>query len=210
MRAKVLFSSFVTWHNATFAFWSQIVSPDSAKPGFQIARSPPILNVVAPRHRRSNLAILDPSLHQDFVEHVQSNPFSLVTDESNVRNCDKSLDNLVRCYISTIGHEPASLHFPKSWVCDPPTLHKCLCRAERITKPWLGKMASLPYPSSTSSLQQTYSTICSRCLSTTIPNGQTSSPFPSQFGQERILQGIPGIHRHWAHQDPETHPAPDG
>lgn len=166
--------------------------------------------MVAPRHHRSNLAILDPSLHQDFVEHMQSNPFSLVTDESNDRNCDKSLDILVRYYISTIGHEPASLHLPKSWVCDPLHFTYMFMQSGADHKALTWEDGFLAMPVFNIVTQQTYSTICSRCLSTTIPHGQTSSPFSSQFGQERILQGIPGIHRHLAHQDPETHPAPDG
>lgn len=41
---------------------------------------------------------LSPSLHQDVVQHLQTQPFSMAIDESNDRNSDKSLAILVRYF----------------------------------------------------------------------------------------------------------------
>lgn len=138
MRAEVLFSNFVAEHNIPFLVADcfnrlcKAMFPDSkiaSKSSCGRTRTTQIV-------KRS----LAPFLHQEVVEHLKNNPFSLAIDESNDRNCDKSLAILVR-YLQT-AHEPASL----------------------------------PCPSATSALQQTFLSIFNRCSSTTTPHGPTSSP----------------------------------
>lgn len=94
MRAKVFFLyNFVTDYNSKFSAWSHIVSPYSATLCFQIARSLLSLQVVASRQ-----TIIDSSLNQEFAGKLKSSPFSIAIDESNGRDCDKSLAIFVRYF----------------------------------------------------------------------------------------------------------------
>lgn len=86
---KSFFSNFVTDYNLTFSSWSMY----SAKLCFQIARPLLSLQVVASRQ-----TIIDPSLHQEFAGKLNSSPFSIAIDESNGRDCDKSLAIFVRYF----------------------------------------------------------------------------------------------------------------
>ena len=70
------------WQNTTSLSWLQTASPDYARLCSLTARllKVPSLPVLAPRHRRSSRGSLAPSLHQEVVEHLQSNSFSIAID----------------------------------------------------------------------------------------------------------------------------------
>lgn len=95
-RAEVLFANFVAEHNLSFLVADcftklcKSMFPDSKiATKFSCGRTKTTQIV-----KRS----LSPSLHQDVVQHLQTQPFSMALDESNDRNSDKSLAILVRYF----------------------------------------------------------------------------------------------------------------
>lgn len=96
MRAEVLFSNFVAEHNIPFLVADCFTRLCKAMfPDSKIASKFSCSRTKTTQIVKRSLA---PSLHQEVVEHLKNNPFSLAIDESNDRNCDKSLAILVRYF----------------------------------------------------------------------------------------------------------------
>ena len=92
MRAEVLFANFVAEHNIPFLVadcFTRLCKTLFTVSKFACGRI---------KTRQIIKRSLAPSLHQEVVEHLQLNPFSIAIDESNDRNCDNSLAILVRYF----------------------------------------------------------------------------------------------------------------
>ena len=98
MRAEVLFANFVAEHNVNIPFLVADCFTRLCKAMFTDSKI--ASKFVYGRTKTTQIIkrSLAPSLHQEVVEHLQSNPFSIAIDESNDRNCDKSLAILVRYF----------------------------------------------------------------------------------------------------------------
>lgn len=97
-RAEVVFAYFVAEHNLSFTVADhftklcKVMFPDS-----KIA-----LKFSSGRTKTTQIIkrSLAPALHQDVITNLKTQPFSLAIDESNDRNCEKSLAVLVRYFTS--------------------------------------------------------------------------------------------------------------
>ena len=96
MRAEVLFADFVAEHNIPFLVADSFTR--LCKAMFTDSKIASKFACGRTKTRQIIKRSLAPSLHQEVVEHLQSNPFSIAIDESNDRNCDKSLAILVRYF----------------------------------------------------------------------------------------------------------------
>ena len=106
MRAEFLFADFVAEHNIPFLVSDCFTR--LCKAMFTNSKIASKFACGSTKTRQINKRSLAPSLHQEVVEHLQSNPFSIAIDESNERNCDKSLA-ILKCVTSPTSPETASL-----------------------------------------------------------------------------------------------------
>jgi hypothetical protein len=96
MRAEVLFANFVAEHNIPFLVadcFTQL-----CKAMFTDSKIASKFSCSRTKTTQIIKRSLAPALHEEVVQHLQSKPFSLAIDESNDRNCDKSLAILVRYF----------------------------------------------------------------------------------------------------------------
>ncbi|XP_063431187.1 uncharacterized protein LOC134713842 [Mytilus trossulus] len=96
IKAEVIWSNFIAQHNISFLLADCFTKVCKA----MFTDSKIALKFACSRTKTTQIIkkSLAPTLHQEVVRDLQTKPFSMAIDESNDRNCDKSLAILVRYF----------------------------------------------------------------------------------------------------------------